>query len=130
MGRADAASPLGIDEAIWRAKLYEDLGCDIIYLEGAHTQQDLARFCREVSVPKLYVGGEGRTEPTLTHDQLRDLGYDLVVWALTLLNVSVKAMQGALSTLKADKVVTDIVSFEELSRVVGVNAYLAKMGSR
>ena len=127
VGRTDAAAPLGIDEAIWRAKAYEDMGCDIVYLEGAHTQQDLARFCREVSVPKLYVGGEGRAEPTLTHAQLRDLGYDLVVWALTLLNVSVKAMQGALATLKDDRVVTDIVPFEELSRVVGVNAYLDKM---
>lgn len=127
VGRTDAASVMGIDEGIYRAQMYEDLGCDLIYVEGAKNRQEMDRICRAVSGPKLYVAGEGRGEALPSHAELQEMGYKLVVWALTLLNTSVYAMKNALQALKGDQVARDIVSFSELCDSVGMNEYNARM---
>lgn len=124
VGRTDAASSLGIEEAIARARMFEDLGCDIIYLEGARTRGELERFCRAVRAPKMYVAAEGRADVPPSHRELEEMGFGLVVWALTLLSTSIHAMQRALVCLADDRVAETYVPFEELNRVVGLDLYL------
>jgi 2-methylisocitrate lyase-like PEP mutase family enzyme len=74
IGRTDATSVLGIEEGIYRAKMFEEIGCDIIYLEGTTNPRELEQFCRSVSAPKMFVAASGRVALP-THGQLRDMGY-------------------------------------------------------
>jgi 2-methylisocitrate lyase-like PEP mutase family enzyme len=127
VGRTDAAGVHGIEEGIYRAKMFEEIGCDIIYLEGTTNRQDLERFCRSVSAPKMFVAASGRDVVLPTHRQLRDMGYSIVVWCVALLNSSVYAMQQALIPLKEGNILRETVSHSELERVVGVDAYLHEM---
>ena len=104
--------------------VFEDLGCDMIYLEGAKTRKELEQFCRAVEAPKMFVAAEGREEMPPSHHELAGLGFTLVVWALTLLNTSIYAMQHALARLASDQMADTYVSFEEFNRVVGLESYL------
>jgi 2-methylisocitrate lyase-like PEP mutase family enzyme len=52
----------------------------------------------------------GKT-PILPHDILAQMGYQIAVYALTLLNVSMHAMQQALACLKNGQAVPDLIDF-------------------
>ena len=63
----------------------------------------------------------GKT-PLLPHDELEAMGYKIAVYPLTLLNVSIKAMQEALSSLKTNERPTTL-DFEEIKSTVGFPEY-------
>lgn len=127
IGRTDATGSLGIEEGIARARMFEDMGCDLIYLEGARTRQDLDRFCRAVAAPKLFVAAEGLDEAPPSHAELADMGYAMVVWALSLLNASIHAMQHALVALRENRPIDGFVPLSEINRVLGIDAYLRRL---
>ena len=53
MGRTDALGVLGIDEAIIRANLYRETGCDVLFVEAPETTEQMRRICEEVHGPVL-----------------------------------------------------------------------------
>ena len=55
------------------------------------------------------------------------MGYKIAVDALTLLNVSVRAMQQALVRLQNNQVVPDLIDFRALQEIVGFKAYDAAL---
>ena len=128
LGRTDAATSLGFAEGLWRAEAYQDVGCDAIYLEGAETFKELETFARRISLPKMYVTIEGSGEQTATAARLDDLGFKLMLWAATLLNVSVRAMEDALAVMREGGLPDRIVSWEHLYAVAGLDDYYAEEG--
>jgi 2-methylisocitrate lyase-like PEP mutase family enzyme len=125
LGRTDAATSMGFEEGLWRAEAYQDLGCDIVYLEGAETPRELEIFCTRISRPKMFVAAEGVPGREPPSDRMLEaLGFKFVCWALSLLNVSVRAMEEALAAFKAGGRPERIVPFEHLNEVAGMTAYL------
>ncbi len=57
-GRTSAASFAGIDEAIVRARAYEEAGADAIFLVGVKTPEDLEKAAGAIRLP-LIIGGAG-----------------------------------------------------------------------
>lgn len=49
LARTDVRSTLGLDEAIWRVRAFDDLGAGILFLEAPRDEGEMARFCRELS---------------------------------------------------------------------------------
>ena len=95
LGRTDAATTMGIEEGLWRAKAYQDAGCDIVYVEGAESASDLEKVARAIALPKMYVTVEGVAEQKVGAEALEQLGFKLMLWAATLLNVSVRGDGGS-----------------------------------
>ena len=126
LGRTDAATTMGIDEGLWRARAYQDAGCDIIYVEGAESIADLEKVARAIAVPKMYVTVEGVPEQKVSAQGLDQLGFKLMLWAATLLNVSVRAMEEACDTMRAGGHPDRIVSWPHLNRVAGLDDYYAE----
>ncbi len=126
LGRTDAATTLGIEEGLWRARAYQDAGCDIVYVEGAESAADLERVARAVSLPKMYVTVEGVPEQKVSAETLEHLGFKLMLWAATLLNVSVRAMEEACEAMRAGRHPERIVSWPHLNRVAGLDDYYAE----
>ena len=126
LGRTDAATTMGIDEGLWRARAYQDAGCDIIYVEGAESTADLEKVARAIAVPKMYVTVEGVPEQKVSAQGLDQLGFKLMLWAATLLNVSVRAMEEACDTMRAGGHPDRIVSWPHLNRVAGLDDYYAE----
>jgi carboxyvinyl-carboxyphosphonate phosphorylmutase len=57
-GRTSAAAFAGIDQAILRARAYQDAGADAIFLVGVKTREDLEAAASEIRLP-LIIGGAG-----------------------------------------------------------------------
>ncbi len=126
LGRTDAATIMGIDEGLWRARAYQDAGCDIVYVEGADTAADLEKVARAIALPKMYVTVDGVPEQKTTPRELDQLGFKLMLWAATLLNVSIRAMEEACDAMRAGEHPERIVSWPHLNRVAGLDDYYAE----
>jgi 2-methylisocitrate lyase-like PEP mutase family enzyme len=123
LARTDARATHGLEEGLWRARAFADLGADIVFIEAPQDENEMARFCREVPGPKLAnMLEEGRT-PVLPPARLEEIGYTIAAYPLTLLNASIRAMQESLRELQTGRQTRDLLSFAELREVVGFPDY-------
>ncbi|MGR9071727.1 MAG: isocitrate lyase/PEP mutase family protein [Gammaproteobacteria bacterium] len=122
LARTDARATDGLDEAIARARAFAEIGADISFIEAPETVEEMQRYCAAVSGPKMVNLIEAGKTPLLDHHDLEALGYKIAVYPLTLLNVSIHAMQQALAEMKAGRR-PDTMDFEALKTAVGFPEY-------
>lgn len=101
IGRTDARAPHGLDEAIRRARAYKEAGADILFVEALESEEELARVGREVPGPLLANMVEGGRTPLLPLERLRELGFEWVVYPLTGLLASARALEQSFRALRA-----------------------------
>ena len=124
MARTDARYNHGIDEAIERALLFEDLGADIIFIEAPETREEMIKICQKITKPKVINLVEGGTTPMLTPSELESIGFNIIAYPLTLLSSSIKSMRNSLNSIKKGvHPYDDIMPFEELQETLGFNEY-------
>ena len=123
LARTDARATHSLDEALWRARAFADLGADIVFVEAPRSEEEMRRFCREVPGPKLANMLEQGATPLLPPERLEELGYKIATYPLTLLSSSIRAMQEALVTLKNGRHPERLLAFDELKTVVGFDDY-------
>jgi 2-methylisocitrate lyase-like PEP mutase family enzyme len=123
LARTDARATHGLAEALWRARAFVDCGADIVFLEALRSAEEMEICCQEVPGPKLANMLEQGQTPILPPNQLADIGYKIAAYPLTLLNVSVKAMQDALLALGQGTQPQGLLPFADLQAVVGFPEY-------
>lgn len=129
LARTDARANHGLDEAIWRANAFRDAGADILFIEAPHSEAEMARMIREA--PGIHMANmvEGGATPILTQAALRNLGYGLAIFPLTLFSAAMKAIQDGLARFKAGEHPADaLMDFAELRREIGFDAYYEAEG--
>ena len=123
MARTDARATLGLDEALWRMQAFADLGADILFLEAPHDEAEMRRFCAGVPGPKMANMLEEGDTPILPPERLKELGYKIAAYPLTLLSTAVHAMREALADLASGRTPTRRVDFATLREIVGFEAH-------
>ena len=125
IARTDAAGPLGLDEAISRARAYGDAGADVLFVEAPRSREDLQRIGRELSEWPLVANMVefGKT-PLLAAEELGALGYSLVIFPGTITRTAVFAARAALSEMAATGTTAgrldQMASFQDVNRIVGL----------
>jgi 2-methylisocitrate lyase-like PEP mutase family enzyme len=122
MARTDARATDDLEEAIARTKLFHEIGVDINFLEAPENIEEMQQYCSQVGGHKVANLIEHGKTPILPHDQLEAMGYKIAVYPLTLLNVSIQAMQTSLAALQNGNK-TEIMDFTELTKAVGFPEY-------
>ncbi len=122
MARTDARATDNLDEAIQRAQMFHQLGADINFLEAPENVEEMQQYCKQVDGYKVANLIEHGKTPILPHDQLEAMGYKIAVYPLTLLNVSIQAMQLSLHALKNGDT-PKTMGFEQLTSAVGFPEY-------
>jgi methylisocitrate lyase len=100
IARTDARSVDGMDEAIRRANLYRETGADMIFPEGLTSEQEFEQFAR--ASPGLLLANMtefGKTPP-ITADRFAELGYDLVIYPLSMMRLAMGHVTRGLAELK------------------------------
>jgi 2-methylisocitrate lyase-like PEP mutase family enzyme len=123
MARTDARACVSLEEAIARCQAFRELGADITFLEAPTNEDEMRRYCAEVEGPKMANLIEGGKTPLVAPAQLAAIGYTIAVYPLTLLNVSIAAMRGALASLRRGERPPAAMDFEQLKTAVGFPAY-------
>lgn len=100
IGRTDALPAAGIDEAVRRAKLYQQAGIDLVFVDGIKTVEEVEAVARAVSGPKVVSLVDGTPAAALTAAQLQGMGFAVVFYAVTALFTAVRAVSDALAELR------------------------------
>lgn len=124
MGRTDANHTHGLEEAIHRGRRYKEIGADIIFIEAPKTREEMEIICREVPGCHMANIVEGGLTPNLAMEQLREVGFQLAAYPLTLLAASMQAMKTTLELMRDDLPRSEnLMDFEELRDRIGFNSY-------
>jgi 2-methylisocitrate lyase-like PEP mutase family enzyme len=128
VARTDARAVLGIDAAIERANLYGAAGADVCFIEAPESLQELERIPREVRYPLLVNMLTGGVTPILPVAELGRLGYKIVVCPIESLLVAGAAIQRLIQALlsqgRVDQPGTDMMTFAEVKKVLGLDEVL------
>jgi len=101
VARTDARTDHGLDEALRRARLYEEAGADVIFVESPESEAELERIGREVSKPLLANMVEFGKTPRVEVARLKQWGFDLAIYPGLGFSVAAEAMRLAWEHLKA-----------------------------
>ena len=83
-----------------RARLYEDAGADIIFVESPESEAELERIGREVEKPLLANMVEFGKTPRVAATRLKQWGFDLAIYPGLGFSVAAEAMREAWQHLK------------------------------
>ena len=125
--RSDARSAESLDEALWRAAAFADVGADALFIDALRSREEMEAFCKIApGVPKManMLEGGGST-PICTPKELEDMGFKVVAYPLSLLATSARAMERTLREIRNDGYPDEssMPTFEELKRIVGFPEY-------
>ena len=124
MARTDANHTHGLNEAIFRAQKFYELGADILFVEAPKDKDEMKTICKEVPGFKIANIVEGGITPNLPMNQLTEIGYKLAVYPLTVMSSAMKAMTNSLDLLMKDQDRSDfLLDFKDLRHRVGFNDY-------
>ena len=82
IARTDARAVEGLQEAIDRAHTYEEAGADILFIEAPRSVDELKRIRKSfhLNTPLLANMVEGGKTPVKTADDLKSLGFNIVIF--------------------------------------------------
>src|SRR6478672_4804658 len=101
IARTDSRALENFDGAVERANAYVAAGADAIFPEALQTKEEFRDFAKEMRVPLLANMTEFGKSPLLSLDELRELGYRMVIFPQSAFRVSMKATAEFLRDLKA-----------------------------
>jgi 2,3-dimethylmalate lyase len=127
VARTDSLAQFGIEEAIERGKEYKKIGADVIFIEAPKTIEQMELIAKEIKAPLLANMIEEGVTPNLTADQLRQMGYKLVVFPLSALYSSTFAIKQTLQSLKKTGTTRELknkmITFREFNDLVNLSNY-------
>jgi len=128
VARTDARAPIGLDEAIERGKAYKKVGADVIFVEAPRSIEELKKVAEEIDAPLVANMIEDGVTPTLSAQELLNLGYRMAVFPLSALYSATYAMRQVLTELKktgATRVTRKMmVTFKDFNRFVDLGKYM------
>ncbi len=102
IARTDARAPEGLAAAIGRAHAYVEAGADIVFVEAVESIEEMATVGAErFGVPLVFNSVVGGRSPQLTPSQVADLGFQVMLFPITLLLAATNAMQATLAELRS-----------------------------
>jgi methylisocitrate lyase len=109
MARTDIRGVEGLPAAVDRAKALVDAGADAIFPEAMESLEELAAIRAAVDVPILANMTEFGKSELFTHQQLADVGVNIVIHPVSLLRLAMGAAERGLDALLAEGSLTSSV---------------------
>ncbi len=127
IARTDARGVEGVQNAIKRANIYMESGADIIFPEALESKAEFALFRKEVHVPLLANMTEFGKTPFFTVKEFEDMGYNMVIFPLTVFRLMLKTVKAALERLRAEGtqkgMLEKMLTRKELYQLLDYNDY-------
>ncbi|WP_417814465.1 isocitrate lyase/PEP mutase family protein [Thalassospira alkalitolerans] len=124
LARTDARHQHGLTEAIDRAAKFAELGADILFVEAPKSVDEMRTLCAALPGAKMANIVEGGETPDLTPEELKEIGYQIAAYPLSLMAAAMKAMVETLQLMKAGKPRGDmLMDWAQLRARIGFDAY-------
>lgn len=125
IARTDANAVTGFEDALRRGLAYREAGADVIFIEAPRSLEELRAIARTFEgVPLLYNWAESGKTPLLPLDDIRALGFKLVIFPVSLLFAATHAMLQLLEFLKTGETPAGyserMTTFAQFTTLVGL----------
>jgi len=126
IARTDARAVEGLDAALSRARVYREVGADALFIEAPQTTDEIGAIARAFpDVPLLFNYAEGGKTPAVTHEFLRELGFSIVIFPLSVLLAATGAIRSVLQRIKSDgtpiELLPSLPAFGEFLDFIGID---------
>ncbi len=101
IARTDAIAVHGFEAGVARALAYAEAGADMIFVEAATTDEQLAALPRLISAPLVANMVEGGKTPLHSVAELGDMGYGAVIFANAAMRMAAAAVRDTFAEMRA-----------------------------
>ncbi|CAL9121924.1 unnamed protein product [Musa textilis] len=128
IARTDArATAGGLPEAIARANLYKEAGADACFVEAPRSDDELREVCKKTNGFRAANMLEGGFTPLHTPQELKEMGFHLIVHSTTAVYASARALIDVLKVMKEEGTsrgqLDKLTTFEEFNSLIGLKTY-------
>jgi 2,3-dimethylmalate lyase len=124
VARTDSRQALGLTEAITRGVAFKEAGADAVFVEAPESKEEMKEIARHVPGPLVANMLERGVTPLMSPQELKELGFDLIVWPLAPVYSVAKSLAEVYSTLRRDGSTTAILDrlmpFDDFNEIVGL----------
>jgi 2,3-dimethylmalate lyase len=124
VARTDSRQALGLTEAIARGIAFKEAGADAVFVEAPENKEEMKEIASHVPGPLVANMLERGVTPLMGPQELKELGFDLIVWPLAPLYSIAKSLTDVYSTLRSDgsttKILDRLMPFDEFNEIVGL----------
>ena len=125
IARTDAAAVTGFADALARGRAYREAGADVLFIEAPRSIEELHTIGQTFSdVPLLFNWAESGKTPALPLSDIRELGFKLVIFPVSLLFAATQTMLKILEHFQRGETSTSfgsqMVTFAEFTTLIGL----------
>ncbi len=102
IARVDSRNVNGLDDALDRAKKYQDAGADAIFAEALENKDEYKRFVNELKIPVLANMTEFGKTPYISVYEFESIGVRMVLFPLTAFRRMMKATEEVYRVIKKE----------------------------
>jgi 2,3-dimethylmalate lyase len=125
VARTDSRQALGLSEAIQRGIAFKAAGADAVFIEAPESKEEMREISKQVSGPLVANMLERGVTPLMGPKELKELGFDLIVWPLAPLYSVAKSLTDVYTTLRRDGstlgILDRLMAFDDFNGIVGLN---------
>ena len=125
IARTDANAVTGFEDALRRGRAYREAGADVVFIEAPRSITELRAIAEAFpDVPLLFNWAESGKTPPLPLDEIRELGYKMVIFPVSMLFAATRTMLDLLEVLKRGEVPTAMsdrmMTFAQFTDTIGL----------
>ena len=122
VARTDARATKGLDEAIERGKQNKKTGADAVFVEAPRSINEMKKIGKEINAPLVANMIEGGATPLSSAEALSKMGFNIVLYPLSVLYANTFATMNILQELKktgnTSKYKQKVVNFDQFNDLV------------
>ena len=127
VARTDSRASEGLDAAIKRGLLYEKTGADAIFIEAPKSVEEMKKIGKSIKAPLVANMIEGGATPLLSSGDLHKMGFNLILYPLSVLYANTFATLQILKELKKTgttaKLRNNLVNFDQFNEIVELSKF-------
>ncbi|MGB9003404.1 MAG: isocitrate lyase/PEP mutase family protein [Nitrosotalea sp.] len=127
VARTDARATEGLDAAIERGLLYKDIGADAIFIEAPKSVDEMRKIGKSIKAPLVANMIEGGATPLLSSSEIHKMGFNLILYPLSVLYANTFATMQILKELRKSgttaKLKDRLVDFDQFNEIVELSKF-------
>ena len=133
VARTDSRATEGLEAAIKRGLYYKDIGADAIFIEAPKSFEEMRKIGKSIDAPLVANMIEGGATPMSSSSDLNKIGFNLILYPLSVLYANTFATMEVLKQLRKKGTTSGVkdrlVSFDQFNEIVEL-ARFKKMENR
>jgi 2-methylisocitrate lyase-like PEP mutase family enzyme len=125
VARTDSRQSLGLNEAITRGIAFKEAGADAVFIEAPESRDEMKEIAQHVPGPLVANMLERGVTPLMGPQELKGLGFELIVWPLAPLYGVAQSLTDIYGTLRLQgstlAILDRLMPFNQFNDIVGLD---------